>query len=132
MRRHRRSIWASGPLSLSAAVICGLICTAAAAAFFAALIYWVLRDMRFASALSGAALAAGAYTAAFIYGKYRRRKGLFGGSLCGALIYIVLLICGIVFLGEITGIKKLLLLTVFGAAGGAAGVNSKRPKNLRD
>lgn len=132
MRRHRRSIWASGPLSLSAAVLCGLIFIAAATVFFAALMYWILKDMRFSSALAGAALAAGAYGAAFIYGKYRRRKGLFGGSLCGAVIYGVLLVCGIVFLGELTGIKKLLLLTVFGAAGGAAGVNSKRPKRLRD
>ena len=38
MRRHRKSLWASGILSMTAAVCCGLVFTAAAAVLSAALI----------------------------------------------------------------------------------------------
>lgn len=132
MGRHRKSLWTNSGLSMAAAVLLGLGCTGAAAAALAALLFYVMKDMSMAGAFAGAALALGAYTGAFVFGKYRRRKGLFGGSLCGALMYLVIAGAGIALMGEITGIKKLLLLTVFGAAGGVAGVNSKRPRNLRD
>lgn len=132
MRRHRRSLWTNSGLSVAAAVLTGLCCTAAAAAALAALLFYVMKDMAMAEAFAGAALAFGAYTGAFLYGKYRRRKGLFGGSLCGAVMYIVIAAAAIAVTGELPSIKKLLLLTVFGAAGGVAGVNSKRPKKLRD
>lgn len=132
MRRHRRSLWTNSGLSVAAAVLLGLGCTLAAAALLAALLFYVMRDMSMAGAFAGAALSFGAYTGAYIYGKYRRRKGIFGGSLCGAVMYIVIAAAAFSISGEITGIKKLLLLTVFGAAGGVAGVNSKRPKKLRD
>ena len=132
MGRHRKSLWTNSVLSMAAAVLTGLCCTAAAAAVLAALLYYVMKDMSMTGAFAGAALAFGAYAGAYLYGKYRRRKGLFGGSLCGALIYLVAAAAGIVLTGELTGIKKLLLLTAFGAAGGVAGVNSKRPKNFRD
>ena len=132
MGRHRKSLWTNSGLSMAAAVLLGLSCTAGAAAAFAALLYYVMKDMAMAGAFAGAALALGAYSGAFVFGKYRRRKGLFGGSLCGGLMYLVIAAAGIALTGELTGIKKLLLLTVFGAAGGVAGVNSKRPRNLRD
>lgn len=132
MGRHRKSLWTNSGLSMAAAVLLGLGCTGAAAAALAAMLFYVMKDMSMAGAFAGAALALGAYTGAFVFGKYRRRKGLFGGSLCGALMYLVIAAAGIALTGELTGIKKLLLLTVFGAAGGVAGVNSKRPKNLRD
>lgn len=132
MRRHRKSLWANGVLSMAAAVLIGLCCTAAASLLLAALIFYVMRDMSMVKAFAAAALSVGAYTGAYIYGKFRRRRGLFGGSVCGAFMYIVTAVCGLVILGEMAGIKKLLLLTVFGAAGGVAGVNSKRPKCLRD
>ncbi len=132
MRRHRKSLWASGALSMTAAVCCGLACTAAAAVLSAALIYYVLGDMGLSSAFAGFSLGAGACIGAYVYGKYRRRKGLFGGSLCGAVMYVVIAAAGIVLTGEPSGIKKLLLLIICGAAGGVAGVNSKRPKGLMD
>lgn len=132
MGRHRKSLWTNSGLSMAAAVLVGLGCTLGAAAILAALLFYVMKDMAMAGAFAGAALSLGAYTGAFVYGKYRRRKGLFGGSLCGALMYLVIAAVSIALTGEITGIKKLLLLTVFGAAGGVAGVNSKRPRKLRD
>lgn len=132
MRRHRRSLWTNSWLSVTAAVLTGLVCTGGVSAVLAALLFYVMRDMAMADAFAGAALVMGAYTGAFVYGRYRRRRGLFGGSLCGAVMYLVISAAAIAVTGEMTGIKKLLLLTVFGAAGGVAGVNSKRPRNLRD
>ena len=132
MRRHRKSLWTSSWLSAAAAVLTGLVCTVGASAVLAALLFYVMKDMAMAGAFAGTALALGAYSGAFVYGRYRRRRGLFGGSLCGAVMYLVISVAAIAATGEVTGIKKLLLLTVFGAAGGVAGVNSKRPKNLRD
>ena len=132
MRRHRKSLWASGVLSMTAAVCCGLVFTAAAAVLSAALIYYVMGEMGLSKAFAGFSLGAGACIGAYVYGKYRRRWGLFGGSLCGALMYAVIAATGVILLGEPAGIKKLLLLTICGAAGGVAGVNSKRPKGLMD
>ncbi|MBR0512367.1 MAG: TIGR04086 family membrane protein [Ruminococcus sp.] len=132
MRRHRKSLWANGAMSMAAAVLLGLGSAAAAAALLAALLFYVMKDMAMTGAFAGAALAAGAYTGAFVYGKYRRRKGLFGGSMCGAFMYAVISAWAIAAAGGFPDIKKLLLLTAFGAAGGVAGVNSKRPEKLRD
>ena len=47
-------------------------------------------------------------------------------------MYAVIAAAGVILLGEPAGIKKLLLLTVSGAAGGVSGVNSARPKKLMD
>ena len=132
MRRHRKSLWTNSWFSAAAAVLTGLVCIVGASAVLAALLFYVMKDMAMAGAFVGAALALGAYAGAFVYGMYRRRRGLFGGSLCGAVMYLVISAAAIAATGEVTGIKKLLLLIVFGAAGGVAGVNSKRPKNLRD
>ena len=132
MRRHRRSIWTNAPLSAAAAVFGGILTTAAAWLILSAVLFFIMGDMKLIKAFAGAALAFGGYTGAFLYGKYRRRRGLFGGSLCGLLMYAALSILGAFILGAPADIKKLLLLTVSGAAGGVAGVNSKRPKKLMD
>ena len=124
---RKEIIWSNGALSMAAAVLSGLCCTAAAAALCTCLIFYVLKDMGLAGALAGASLAVGAYIGAFIYGKFRRHKGLISGTVCGAIMYLVIASIGYVFLGEFSDIKKLLLLAFFGAAGGVAGVNSKRP-----
>lgn len=132
MRRHRRSLWTNTAFSYAAAVLCGMICAAFTALFLAALIFFVMRDMKLVKSFATASLAFGAYTGAFLHGKYRRRKGIFAGSLCGVLMYAAVSISCFIICGQPTGIKKLLLLAVFGAAGGVAGVNSKRPSSLMD
>jgi len=78
-------------------------------------------------------LASGSFASGLFCGRYRRRNGLFEGVLCGVIIFSVLTVSGIVFVGniaEIFSLKKLLLTTSFGGAGGAIGVNLKRPRNL--
>ncbi|MCR5601745.1 MAG: hypothetical protein K6G33_13520 [Ruminococcus sp.] len=130
MSRKQRYVWSSGILSMCAAVLIGISCSAASVALFSCLIAFVLKDMGLAGMLAGFSLAAGAYTGSYIRGKYRRNYGMAGGILCGLIMYALILVCGHVFIGEFAGIKKLLLLAFFGAAGGVAGVNSKRPRYL--
>lgn len=132
MRKHRRSIWTNAPLSAAASVFCGLAVTAASWLLLSAVLFFVMRDMNLVRAFAGASCVSGGYSGAYIYGRYRRRRGLIGGMVCGALMYGAVSIIGLSILGAPAGIKKLLLLTVSGAAGGVAGVNSKRPKRLMD
>lgn len=132
MRRQRKSLWSGWGSSVLVSVLAGALCIGAGAVLTAAIVYFFMKDMTMIRAFAGVSLAAGAYIAAYICGKYRRRKGLVCGIVCGALLYAVINLLAIIILGEWAGIKKLLLLTVFGAAGGVAGVNSKRPKKLRD
>lgn len=132
MRRQRKSLWSSRIFSILVSVLAGALCTAAGAVLTSAIVFFVMKDMTMIRPFAGASIAAGAYIAAFICGKYRRRKGLVSGTVCGVLMCTVINILAIVILGEWSGIKKLLLLTFFGAAGGVAGVNSKRPKKLWD
>ena len=132
MRRQRKSLWSGWGSSVLVSVLAGALCIGAGAVLTAAIVYFVMKDMTMIRAFAGVSLAAGAYIAAYICGKYRRRKGLVCGTVCGALLYAVINVLAVLILGEWAGIKKLLLLTAFGAAGGVAGVNSKRPNNLRD
>ena len=132
MRRHRKSLWASPVFSMMLSVILGMVSMAAGIVLSTTLIFFVLKDIRLTRALTGGAIALGAYISGFVYGKYRRRKGLFCGTFCGVVIYAVISSIGIIVIGHPVGIKKLLLLSVFGAEGGVAGVNSKRPKKLWD
>ena len=132
MRRHKRSIWTNAFFSTVTAAICGLVFTSAASLLLGMLLLYVMRNMKLAGGFARAALVFGAYAGSYIYGKCRRRRGPLGGSLCGAVMYAMLSIAGIIFAGSPSGIKKLLLLVIAGGAGGVAGVNSKRPKNLMD
>lgn len=132
MGRITERLWQNEIFSMAVSVCFGFACTFASILVSAVLIMYVMKDMTIAGGLVGAALAGGAYAGAFVNGKYRRRKGMLRGALCGAVMYGILAVCGMIYSGEAAGIKKLLLLAVFGAAGGVAGVNSKRPKGLMD
>ena len=132
MHRHKRSLWSSYPLSLllSAAVVtavCFLL-----AVFSALLLYKLINDIRLAEWLSRGSIAAGAFSGAYTGGKHRRRHGLAEGIICGVVLYLVFSSVSLISTGALTDIKKLLLLTVSGAAGGVSGVNSARPKKLMD
>ena len=132
MRKQKNSIWTNAPLCAAVAVIFGLCITGIAWLLLSAVLFYIMGDMKLIKAFAAAALTTGSYTGSFLYGKYHRRKGLFGGSFCGALMFGAVNIAGIIILGVPADIKKLLLLTVSGAAGGVTGVNSKRPKKLMD
>ncbi len=132
MRRHRRSLWSCSRLSMTVSTVLGIVflfITVLAVSGFA---FFFVSDFRLLKIISLLPLFTGAFSAGFIFGKYRRRKGMLSGIICGLLLYIIISAVGIAFSGSPAHISKLFLLTVSGAIGGITGVNSKRPKNLRD
>ena len=126
-RRHSRTFRYSGIIIPTAA---GIVTAAVMTVILALISLRFLDDMRFSGALTSASCAAGSFSGAYIGGKYRRRKGLICGTLCGLMMYAIFSAAGLLLTGSPAGIKKLLLLTVSGASGGVCGVNSKRPKHL--
>lgn len=132
MRRHRKSMWTNKAAGICVSAAAGLGIMVIITAFFSVITYFLIGSMDFADIFSLLSAAAGGFYGAYICGKYRRRKGLAEGALCGFVIYMVLCLAGILVGTGAAGIKKLLLLTLSGAAGGVNGVNSKRPPKLMD
>ncbi len=132
MHRHKRSLWSSYPLSLLLSAAVGTAVCFLLAVFSALLLYKLINDIRLAEWLSRGSIAAGAFSGAYTGGKHRRRHGLAEGIICGVVLYLVFSSVSLISTGALTDIKKLLLLTVSGAAGGVSGVNSARPKKLMD
>ena len=132
MHRHKRSLWSSYPLSLLLSAAVGTAVCFLLAVFSALLLYKLINDIRLAEWLSRGSIAAGAFSGAYTGGKHRRRHGLAEGIICGVVLYLVFSSVSLISTGALTDIKKLLLLTVSGAAGGVCGVNSKRPKRLME
>nr|MDE6832723.1 TIGR04086 family membrane protein [Ruminococcus sp.] len=132
MRRHRKSVWTNSITSLTISVLVGISLIFIISLLLAVVMYCILGDMKVSTVFSVIALVIGTYSSTYFCGKFRRKHGLAEGIICGVIIYTFIAICGVVFLGELTGIKKLLLLTVSGAIGGVTGVNSKRPKNFTE
>ena len=88
MRRKYRSIWGNAVLSFAAAMLFGTACMLAAVIIVSALSYFVLDTMEFAELLSYAPLIVGGYSDGYIYGRYRRRRGMIDGAACGGLMYV--------------------------------------------
>ncbi|MDY4963888.1 MAG: TIGR04086 family membrane protein [Ruminococcus callidus] len=77
-----------------------------------------------------AALGSGAYTAALLAGRRRRRHGLPNGLLLGAVLSICMLSICAVCTGQLPHLHALVrtaLAAVCGGAGGVQGVNQKQP-----
>ncbi|MDE6538946.1 MAG: TIGR04086 family membrane protein [Ruminococcus sp.] len=132
MRRYRKSVWTNSIISLTISVLAGIAFIFIIALLLAIVMYCILGDMKVSKIFSLVSMVVGTYVSTYICGKFRRKHGLAEGIMCGVVIYTVIAIFGAVFLGEFTGVKKLLLLTVSGATGGVTGVNSKRPKNFTE
>lgn len=131
-RHHRPGFWTNTPLSIAAACAAGCCGVLALSCTFSALTFFVLEGIQFAGTFSAAALVSGAYFGSWLCGKFRRRRGLAEGIICGAVLYGVLSAAGLLAGQGLPALSKLILLLVAGAAGGVSGVNSKRPKSLHD
>lgn len=129
MGRYRKSIWENTFLSFGISVIFGILCGFAACILFSAVSFLVFKGMMFGRLFNLLTLFISGYFSGNLCGRYRRRRGMIDGALCGTAIYAVILALSAAF-GELTDIKKLLLLAAAGAVGGITGVNSSRPKNL--
>ena len=132
MRRHRQSLWANSRLSLAVSSMLGILFLLITAVLISGFAFLFISDFRLLRFISLVPVFTGAFSGAFICGKYRRRKGLISGIVCGIIIYALICAAGAFFTGRPTRIGTLFLLVTAGAAGGITGVNSKRPKSLRD
>lgn len=132
MRRHRQSLWTNSKLSLAVSSLLGIFFLLITAVLISGFAFLFISDFRLLRLISLIPVFTGAFSGAFICGKYRRRKGLISGVVCGIVIYVLICTAGAIFTGRLTRISKLLLLVTAGAIGGITGVNSKRPKRLRD
>lgn len=130
MHRYRRSIWTNTLPSLVLSSLFGSICGFVSALTFSAFVFLFMDDWKFTDIFSSAALVIAGFSGAFLCGKYRRKRGIAEGLLCGIIIFALLSALGAAALGKAPGIRKLLLLAVSGVVGGVSGVNSKRPKSL--
>lgn len=130
MRRNKKSIWSSRRLSIAISAVIGIFTGFAMLIILAAFTYFLMDSMVFAQYFISASIAIGGFFGGFICGRYRRRKGLAEGMICGFVMFIVIAAAGLTILGKLLSIKKLFLLGIFSAAGGVVGVNTKRPKNL--
>lgn len=80
------------------------------------------------TALSSIALCAGCFAASFTAAKKRRRQGLVTGLMCGAVIFGVLLLGGLIFVRSFSAgvfFTKLLIIMICSAIGGIIGVNKQ-------
>ena len=132
MHRHRNSLWSYSPSGIAAAALLSILFSLVCGLFFSLFIYLFMDDLRLIPWFAVLSCASGSFTGGFVLGKHRRRKGLAEGLLCGAAVWLAFSAAGLLWTGRLAGIKKLLLLAVSGAAGGVSGVNSKRPRSLRD
>lgn len=131
-RGRRRSIWTNGILSVGACSLLGLAVSLGCTAFFSLFILLAMDDFSLGDVFAVVSSSGGVYTASYVCGKYRRRRGIAEGMTCGIVIYIVLSTASAICGGAFVNIKMLLRLALVGAVGGVSGVNSKRPKGLRD
>ncbi len=129
MRRHRPSLWSNTFFSFAASSAVGIAVTVICCIIFSLLTFFVLKTMMFLPHFSVISLFCGGVAAGGICGKFRRRRGLIDGIICGCILSAVV-IAASAAVGGFPDIKKLLLLIAAGAVGGVMGVNSKRPKNL--
>ena len=132
MHRKHQCVWTSLPLSIAVSALCGLLSVAAAGLLFSFVVFALFNDVSLVRYAVYAVLAEGAVSSGFICGKYRRRHGLVLGAVCGFVLYLLLVFAALIAVGSFTCPTKLLVLATSGAFGGVVGVNSKRPRGLRD
>ena len=82
--------------------------------------------------MSSFALCAGCFSAGFVYAGRRRKNGIKSGLACGAVIFAVVFLFGIIFVRSFSAggfFTKLLIILICSAIGGIFGVNS--PQKFR-
>lgn len=85
--------------------------------------------MAAAAYLSVVALGIGALSGGFVGAKKAGGKGLLWGSVCGALLFLILILIGFSFFAEVRGTAlwfRLVMAVLCGAIGGVLGINTRR------
>lgn len=79
--------------------------------------------------MSGLALCAGCFAAAYTVAKKRRRRGLCTGLVCGGAVFAAVFIVGLIFVRSFSAggfFFRLVSVMLCSAVGGVIGVNSRR------
>ena len=84
MRRHRQSLWTNIFFSFAVPVSAGAVCIVLCIAFFSAITFFVLKSIQFQNVFIMVSLIAGGVVSGQICGKYRRKRGLIDGIICGS------------------------------------------------
>lgn len=97
---------------------------------FALLIYKLDLPMGAVTPLAVIAMGLGSLVGGIAVGLSTKEKGLLSGAVCGALLYLILLIAGLARTGDVAlgyAAVKGTVMTVASAAGGVLGVNRRHP-----
>lgn len=115
------------PLLIGVAV--GVIACIALLLLMAAVVRSVDVPSRATMPMAVAAAAGGAFLSGLTAAHLAGRRGLLFGALCGAMLFLLILIAGFVRYSGVSGgftAVKLLVLTAAGAVGGVLGVGRKK------
>lgn len=80
------------------------------------------------SMMANIALCAGCFAAGYSAAKKRRRNGIITGLYCGAAIYFIVYLLGLIIFGSfvtMSGFMKLIMALICSSIGGIFGVNTK-------
>lgn len=108
--------------------VCGAALTAALIMLFAYVGSKADISSGVISVMLSISVSAGGFLSGCLYGKRKRHKGIINGIMCGAILYTVIFLFGIVYLRGFPPLRLaryLVILCISGAAGGVTGVNSK-------
>ncbi len=112
------------------ACLFGVIVSAVLLLLFAFIMSW--RDFPHAAIdpVATFAVAAGSFVAGFICARLMRENGLMFGAICGAIIFALMALCGMVFVGGfgIAALIKLVIVLCSSMLGGVLGVNMHRKR----
>lgn len=123
MKNLKQHIYRPFVISLSA----GTAALAAALVLCAAAVYVLQLPVEICGSLGAFSLTLGCFTAAYVLGRQKQRRGIKQGFLCGAALFLLCLIGSLIF-GELTVggfFGRLLLCVLSGVIGGVVGVNRK-------
>ena len=128
MRRNRFRLRKSKYYSIFFSSVCGTALTAALIMLFAYSGSKADIPAGLISVMLSISVSAGGFFSGYLYGKIKRHKGILNGIMCGAILYGVIFLFGIIWLRGFPPfrlVRYFIMLCISGAAGGVMGVNSK-------
>ena len=128
-REKSASLWQTVLRPLALGLCAGVVCCTLWLLLAAMLINTVDIPQTAVAPLAVFAAGLGAFAAGLVTALVTGCRGLMWGAVCGALLYLVLLVAGLARTGGVDGgyaLLKLVVLTLCGGVGGLLAVNRKR------
>ena len=128
-REKTSSLWLTALRPMGVGLCVGMVCCTLLLLLAAAVMNTVDVPQGAVVPLAVCAAGCGAFAAGLAAALVAGRRGLLWGAVCGALLFLCLVLAGIVRFGGVDGgfaAIKAAVLTFCGAVGGLIGVNRKR------